>query len=57
MYVFLLAVEVENAVRLVGGSTLLQGTLQVYHAGTWGSVCDDTFDQSAAQVALQPAWI
>ena len=45
--------EVENALRLVGGTTLTEGTLQIYHARAWGSVCHRNFDQNAAQVACR----
>jgi len=37
-------------VRLVGGSSPQQGRLEVRYKGTWGTVCDDHFDNSAARV-------
>jgi len=37
-------------VRLVGGSDPREGRLEVYHNGTWGTVCDDFFTSAAARV-------
>ena len=38
-------------VRLAGGLTRYEGRLEVLYNGTWGTVCDDTFNDVAAQVA------
>ena len=38
-----------NEVKLVGNSTS-KGRLEVYHNGTWGTVCDDEFTDAAARV-------
>jgi len=38
-------------VRLVGSSSSLEGRLEVYYSGQWGTVCDDAFDDVDARVA------
>jgi len=36
-------------VRLVGVD-IVHGRLEVFHDGTWGTVCGDYFNQTAARV-------
>ena len=38
------------SVRLVHGSTSLEGNVQIEYGGTWGSVCDDYWDILDARV-------
>jgi len=37
-------------VRLVGSSYTYKGRLEVFYGGTWGTVCDDLFDDADARV-------
>jgi len=41
----------EMRLRLVGSTSNREGRLEVFHNGTWGTVCDDAFDEAAAMVA------
>jgi len=50
MLLLLAATGTAQTVRLVEGPSPREGRLEVYHAGRWGTVCDNYFNDTAARV-------
>ena len=40
-------------IRLIGGESLQEGRVELYHDNRWWTICDDNWDISAAEVACK----
>ena len=44
---------IQGDLRLVGGSSELEGRLEICNNNQWGTICDDQFNTNSANVACR----
>ncbi|XP_063955706.1 deleted in malignant brain tumors 1 protein-like isoform X2 [Lytechinus pictus] len=45
--------RLEGSIRLVGGNSLYEGRVEIYHAGQWGTICDNSWGDSEARAVCR----
>lgn len=50
---FMIAAYAKGAVRLVGGSTSLEGHVEIFQNNQWGTVCGTLWDEDDASVVCR----
>ncbi|XP_014649416.1 PREDICTED: scavenger receptor cysteine-rich type 1 protein M160 [Ceratotherium simum simum] len=43
----------DDKIRVSGGDTKCSGRVEIWHKGSWGTVCDDSWDLAEAEVVCQ----
>lgn len=42
-----------SPIRLANGTTRAEGRVEIFHNGTWGTICDDRVDRNFAKVVCR----